>query len=347
MRDELLFYCRTGFEPECCEEAQMQAQRLGHIVQCEVLAGGGAAWVRGSQTAIQQLESLPISSWVFARQRLRVLDRLDGLNIQDRVGPVAAAVPARHWSALWLEAADSPDGRPLMRLCRGLEPHVRHALIKRGLRLEQRDAPRLHVFFPTTASAWLASSDPRNASPWLQGIPRLRVAQEAPSRSALKLEEAIETLLQPEERQRLLRPGKSVVDLGAAPGGWSWVLASRGLKVTAVDHGRLAPQLLANYPIRHCSADGFVWRPAKSVDWLVCDIVDKPARVSDLMGRWLREGLTRNALFNLKLPMRKRFQEIERCRQHLAKALAGRPHQIRMRQLYHDREEITVLAMLG
>lgn len=40
------------------------------------------------------------------------------------------------------------------------------------------------------------------------------------SRAAYKLEELI-------ERDRLLRPGMSIVDLGAAPGGWSQVAAQR------------------------------------------------------------------------------------------------------------------------
>ena len=55
------------------------------------------------------------------------------------------------------------------------------------------------------------------------GIPRLRLPG-APSRSAAKLEEALLYFLG-DEAERLLRGGMSAVDLGAAPGGWTWILA--------------------------------------------------------------------------------------------------------------------------
>jgi 23S rRNA (uridine2552-2'-O)-methyltransferase len=48
-------------------------------------------------------------------------------------------------------------------------------------------------------------------------------------------------LLEIDERDRLLRPGAVVVDLGAAPGGWSQVAAARGCKVVALDLLPLQP----------------------------------------------------------------------------------------------------------
>jgi len=54
------------------------------------------------------------------------------------------------------------------------------------------------------------------------------------SRAAFKL-------LQIDEKEKLLRPGMSVLDLGAAPGGWSQVAAQKGAKVTAVDLLPVAP----------------------------------------------------------------------------------------------------------
>lgn len=48
------------------------------------------------------------------------------------------------------------------------------------------------------------------------------------SRAAYKLMEI-------DERDRLLRPGAVVVDLGATPGGWSQVAAARGCRVIALD----------------------------------------------------------------------------------------------------------------
>jgi 23S rRNA (cytidine2498-2'-O)-methyltransferase len=196
------------------------------------------------------------------------------------------------------------------------------------------------------------------------GVPRLKLPREAPSRSALKIEEAWLTLLAPAEREWALAAGMTAVDLGAAPGGWSWQLARLGLRVTAIDNGPLAPLALATGRIQHLRADGFRWRPPRPVDWLVCDMVEQPSRVAQLVGNWLARGDARAALFNLKLPMKKRWPETVACLSALADridtmlpigvaAAAGRPPSpadgsrfaLRARQLYHDREEITVIAL--
>src|SRR3546814_17919758 len=79
-------------------------------------------------------------------------------------------------------------------------------------------------------------ADPADSAPWPLGIPRLRLHADAPSRSALKLEEALLTLLDDRERARLLREGMHAADLGAAPGGWTWVLTRPGVRVSAIDN---------------------------------------------------------------------------------------------------------------
>src|SRR4051812_45360840 len=54
------------------------------------------------------------------------------------------------------------------------------------------------------------------------------------SRAAFKL-------LELDAKEKLLRSGMLVLDLGAAPGGWSQVAAQKGAKVTAVDLLPMAP----------------------------------------------------------------------------------------------------------
>lgn len=54
------------------------------------------------------------------------------------------------------------------------------------------------------------------------------------SRAAYKLMEI-------DERDKLIRPGMVVVDLGATPGGWSQVAAAKGAKVVALDLLPLQP----------------------------------------------------------------------------------------------------------
>src|SRR3546814_4173496 len=46
---------------------------------------------------------------------------------------------------------------------------------------------------------------------------------------------------------------------------------------------------------------------------MVCDMVEQPRRVAERMATWLREGWCRQAIFNLKLPMKKRWDETRLC----------------------------------
>ena len=58
------------------------------------------------------------------------------------------------------------------------------------------------------------------------------------------------------------------------------------------------------------------------------------------------DGAAERALFNLKLPMKKRYEELRLCREAIARALGERPYSLRIKQLYHDREEVTVYLHL-
>ncbi|HEX4883001.1 MAG TPA: 23S rRNA (cytidine(2498)-2'-O)-methyltransferase RlmM, partial [Casimicrobiaceae bacterium] len=164
----------------------------------------------------------------------------------------------------------------------------------------------------------------------------------APSRSAAKLAEALVVFLG-DEANDVLRPGMRAVDLGAAPGGWSWLLAGRGLRVTAVDNGPLKEPVASDPLVTHVRADGLHFRPRRPVDWLVCDIVERPARIAELVAGWIADGAARFAIFNLKLPMKKRDEEVARCAQIIEARLARAEvaHDFALRQLYHDREEVT------
>jgi 23S rRNA (cytidine2498-2'-O)-methyltransferase len=75
-------------------------------------------------------------------------------------------------------------------------------------------------------------------------------------------------------------------------------------------------------------------------------MVEQPRRVAELVARWLAQRWCRYAIFNLKLPMKKRYEETRACLDLIAARLAaaGAAADLRARQLYHDREEITVFA---
>jgi 23S rRNA (cytidine2498-2'-O)-methyltransferase len=150
-------------------------------------------------------------------------------------------------------------------------------------------------------------------------------------------------LLHPDERAAWLTPGMSAADLGAAPGGWSWVLARHHVRVAAIDNGPLAQSALDTGLIDAIRADGFTWQPPKPLDWMVCDMVEGPRKVASRLALWFAQGWCKRAIFNLKLPMKKRWDETRLCLDLFAQK-AGMDLDIRAKQLYHDREEITVYA---
>lgn len=265
----------------------------------------------------------------------------------DRVAPLLAAIsalePDAHgsaWQAPYVEHPDTNDGKALSPLARTLAGHLTAVLAAQG-RL-RGDAPRrLHVFLRDGGTAYVGTSDAAS-SQWPLGIPRIRVPHGAPSRSAAKLAEAFVVFLG-DDAADVLRPGMRAVDLGAAPGGWSWLLAQKGLRVTAVDNGPLKGAAAADPLITHVRADGLAYRPRRPVDWLVCDIVERPARIAELVAAWIADGAARWAIFNLKLPMKRRYDEVRACEALIARRMrsGGAPFALSLRHLYHDRAEVS------
>jgi 23S rRNA (cytidine2498-2'-O)-methyltransferase len=342
----LLAYCRPGFEPELAAELGERAAAAGFHGYARAERNTGYVQFLGVEDGAALAQALPWSTLIFARQKLRLFADLPDMDPKDRIAPIMDALGGRgRHGEVWVEHPDSDEGKQLAGLARALGNALRPALRQRGMVTDKDDPrlPRLHVLLLAGNHALLGSADPKDASPWPLGVPRLRAHADAPSRSALKLEEALMCLLTPKEREEFLQPGMNAADLGAAPGGWSWVLARRHIRVAAIDNGPLAQSALDTGVIEHIRADGFRWQPPKPLDWMVCDMVESPAKVADRMATWFREGWCKRAIFNLKLPMKKRWDETRDCLQHFVDH-AGRPLTLRAKQLYHDREEITVYA---
>ncbi|GAB6196192.1 23S rRNA (cytidine(2498)-2'-O)-methyltransferase RlmM [Lysobacter xanthus] len=353
----LLGYCRAGFEPELAAELTERAGAAGFAGYARTERGSG--FVRFVCDEVEGLSAaLPFRDLIFARQKLVAFAELPTLGAgtaarPDRVGAIVDAMaatlgrPELRFGDVRVEHPDSDDGKPLAALARALGNALRPALREAGW-LTHIDSPtraRLHVLLESGDHAHLAIVDPADGSDWPMGIPRLRMNTQAPSRSALKLEEAFLTLLDADERKEWFTEHMYAADLGAAPGGWSWVLMRQGLRVMSIDNGPLAQDLLDSGRVEHLRADGFVWQPKRMLDWMVCDMVEQPRRVASRMATWLREGWCRRTIFNLKLPMKKRWDETRQCLE-LFEQEVGKPVDWRARQLYHDREEITVFARL-
>ena len=97
-----------------------------------------------------------------------------------------------------------------------------------------------------------------------------------PNRAYLKLWEAL-TLA-----GRWPQPGELCLDLGASPGGWSWVLQALGARVIAIDRAPLDPEIAALPGIDYRAESAFALEPQAvgPVDWLCSDIVCYPAQAA-------------------------------------------------------------------
>ncbi|MBK6376012.1 MAG: 23S rRNA (cytidine(2498)-2'-O)-methyltransferase RlmM [Xanthomonadales bacterium] len=345
----ILAYCRPGFESECAQELAARDAELATAGFARSQRDSGfVEFVFPDPAARARFAaSVRWQDLVFARQLLQVGARIDGLPREDRLGllmPAIRATGRRHRDA-WIEAPDNDAARELAGLCRSLN-NALIAAMKRESLIDAESPTRLHVCLIDAQTAFVAEADIARSSGWPGGIPRLRFPSAAPSRSTLKLEEALLTLLDAGERERWLKPGMSAVDLGASPGGWTWQLVRRSISVTAVDNGPMDQGLIDSGLVTHLRADGFRYQPQDPVDWMVCDMVEQPRKVAARMAEWLADGWCRFAIFNLKLPMKKRYDEVCLCRTLVQETVsaAGKRVEWRARQLYHDREEITVFA---
>ncbi|MGD8573777.1 MAG: 23S rRNA (cytidine(2498)-2'-O)-methyltransferase RlmM [Gammaproteobacteria bacterium] len=350
--DALLAYCRPGFENDLAAELTALAASHGVGGFCRARADTG--WVEFRSTPAADLGHLinafPFSRLVFARQWWLLQADLTNLPEGGRAGPIASALTGRLPAVtdVWLEYPDTNEGKALSNFCARFRRPLLGELEKAGLRRASGAKWRLHLLFPDSSRVFAGLAPVANSATAPLGIRRLRMPPGAPSRSTLKLEEALRTFLDDSERQEWLRPGLTAVDLGASPGGWSWQFIRRSIRVTAVDNGPMDKRLIESGILAHRREDGFRYRPDKPVDWLVCDMVEKPQRIVELMADWLVRGDARRAIFNLKLPMKQRYACVAGCLDRLQERLdaAGPGYRLHCRQLYHDREEVTVGVFL-
>lgn len=343
--NHLFLHCRPGFEKECAAEITEVAGELN--VYGYIKTKDNSAYVvfiaHEPEGAERLMKELRFSKLIFVRQWFVCGPSVTDLPVKDRVSPLLAVAetlpPTRE---LMVETVDTNEGKELSNLSKKFTAPFSQALRKQKL-FHEKSQWRLHLVFISGTEAYLGKSLYSNSSPWVMGIARLRLPKSAPSRATLKLEEAWHHFVPAAEWERRLACSMRAVDLGAAPGGWTWQLVQRGMFVEAIDNGPMDSALMETGQVKHILADGFMYEPKKAVDWLVCDIVDKPARVASLIIKWASKGFCREAIFNLKLPMKQRYIEVKKCERRILADLEalGLNVDVQFKQLYHDREEVT------
>lgn len=245
------------------------------------------------------------------------------------------------YEAAWPLCFESAGSAGLAKRRRGVEEAFREktSQLARVMRLAERGRPGpgasagLFVFLADFGRAFAS----RRA--WAGGQRRMADDVQAPSRSYLKVEEAYLVLGQAPG------PGQTAVDLGAAPGGWSYSAARRGARVVAVDNGPLKGGAAGHPSIEPRREDAFTFRPAGAVDWLFCDLVEDPRRVLGLLAGWVQKGWCRRFVANLKFDRQDPLALLRLARSPDG-GLAGRCSLLRPRHLYHDREELTLVGVV-
>ncbi|WP_100658328.1 23S rRNA (cytidine(2498)-2'-O)-methyltransferase RlmM [Alteromonas flava] len=356
----LLAYCRVGYEKDVAAELTQVLAARGVYGYPVLQAGDGYIhFILPDLSAHDVIAELAVSDLIFVRQLSAILAEIESFPLQQRVEAVTAALDEamlvvretkpipKVMGRLEVEYPDSESGKSVARFAKKFAVPLRQAL-RQQQRLtskERLDLPCLRVFIDDFERCFISYSTPQKHSPYVNGIHRLKFPPAAPSRSTLKLEEAILDLLTDADRQALFREGARAVDLGACPGGWTYQLVHRGMHVEAVDNGAMADSLMQTGQVSYFAADGFKYKPQYgSAQLLVCDMIERPDRVAVLMQQWLQKGYAQAAIFNLKLPMKKRYDTVVELLAGLRDGLAS-SFRVRCKQLYHNRDEVTVSIM--
>jgi 23S rRNA (cytidine2498-2'-O)-methyltransferase len=164
--------------------------------------------------------------------------------------------------------------------------------------------------------------------PFANGEARFVEDRTAPSRAYLKLWELFTLFgVQP-------RTGETCLDLGASPGGWTWVLQRLGARVTSVDKAPLDGNLagLADITYRRQSAFALEPKEIGPVDWLFSDVICYPERLIGLVQKWLEAGTVGTFVCTLKFQGATDFEAM--------RAFAGIPGS-RLLHLHHNKHELT------
>jgi 23S rRNA (cytidine2498-2'-O)-methyltransferase len=198
----------------------------------------------------------------------------------------------------------------------------------------------------TTHQAYLGiSTATENLSSWPGGARHYAQTKEQISRAEFKLLEALE------EFDVALPACGHALDLGAAPGGWTRLLLEAGLTVTAVDPALLDKRLVRHPHLIHYRGYAEDYLEAainkhQSFDVIVNDMrmdARDAARLLVTASPCLRQhGFI---ISTLKLPHEARtIHPLSTLREALSILEEGYDY-VRARQLFHNRQEVTILAV--
>lgn len=164
------------------------------------------------------------------------------------------------------------------------------------------------------------------ASPVLNGEYHFVESKEPPSRAYLKLYEALTRL------GHCPKPNELCLELGASPGGWTWVLSRLGARVIAVDRAPLA-RLYPN--TRLLQQDAFQIDPAqyKHVDWVFSDLICYPEKLLAWLNKWIEQKIPAQFVCTIKFQEGQDYSILSEFRKLPNSQIF---------HLYHNKHELTL-----
>lgn len=309
------YLAAEGFEEQCEHElrdAGVAVGRHGRLYLSDAVPIA-AAWAADTWF---EAEELSITSVAHAARQLRERGRnwaLYAPQHRGRAGLIQARLP--HFEPRPLDVHDDPPAAPLGSWTL-LDP--------------------LRMLVTT-----------RGASRFPLGVPRLtehRLTEHRhapPSRAYLKLWEATLRLGR--------RPGPEdwCVDLGASPGGWTWLLRQWGTPVVAVDRAPLDEQIAADPEVAFVHASAFGLDPAALIAmagqrwsrpgppaWVAGDIACYPARLEPLIERWQALTPRPTMILTVKLQETTDHEQVRRLARRAGTWMC---------HLHHNKHELTLV----
>lgn len=177
-----------------------------------------------------------------------------------------------------------------------------------------------------------------NLSHWTGGVLFYAKDDSVICRAEFKLEEAMGFF------NITLKDVKNAIDLGAAPGGWSHYLATQGIQVDAVDPAALSEKLSSEKNICHykMTAQEFSRKYVNRRYDLIVNDMKMDTKMSTEIVCELVKHLRDNGqiVLTLKLPKNGVWKRINQSVSLLEKWFTD----IRVRQLFYNRSEVTVYA---
>ncbi len=227
-----------------------------------------------------------------------------------------------------------------------LNQALAEAFIEETGAIESIKKPQVVLSLLCTAdTAYLGiSSAEDNLSSWPGGARHFAQTDEQISRAEFKLLEALE------EFEVALPEGGRALDLGAAPGGWARILLEAGMDVVAVDPARLDPRLVGQKHLEHyrgyaerylATTDKRATRFDVIVNDMRMDARDAARLLVTAAPRLKTQGFL---ITTFKLPhATSEIDPLATLKEALRILQRGYAYS-RARQLFHNRQEVTVVA---